>query len=72
MPRKLTEEQLATLRTVYEMTHMGGSVSLDVIEWRRREALRRRGLLKYFGRKRARWDRTFYDVTAAGERALGV
>ncbi len=68
--RARTDEQLTTLRAVNAMTHMGGSCPLDVVEWRRREALRRRRLLKYVRRKRARWDHTFYDITPAGAAAI--
>lgn len=67
---KITAAQRSELILIASMEHMGGSCPLAYAEWRLREALRNRRLLKFNGRRRVRWDRTFYDITDAGRAAL--
>lgn len=67
---KLNEALLQELAVVAAFEFMGGSCPLEYREWRRREALRSRRLLKFEGRRRARWDRTLYMITEAGRAAL--
>lgn len=68
----LTERQLNEIFVVGEFEHMGGSVPFTYQEYRLREALRTRRLLKFSGRRNVRWDRTFYDITDAGRDALAL
>jgi hypothetical protein len=52
------------------LTGLGGAAPMEYRQWRRMETLRKARLLKFNGRRNVRWDRTFYDITDAGIKAL--
>lgn len=52
------------------MSFSGGSQPYTYGEYRRREKLRRQGLLKFWGRRNQRWDWNCYDITPRGYAAL--
>ena len=66
----LSDLHKSELSLVASYANMGGAAPCEYRQWRRFEAMRQARLLKFNGRKRARWDRTFYDVTDVGRVAL--
>lgn len=67
---KIPPDMLRTLRRVVWHEHVGGFAPQDYQEYRRLQSLQRRRLVKYFDRKRARWDQTFYLATGSGHREI--
>lgn len=63
---KIPADMLNDLRRVVWSDQIGGAAPRDYNEFRRFQALQRRKLIKYFDRKRVRWDQTFYLATGYG------
>lgn len=68
--RRLTALDLEVLNTVNSMSHMGGSVCLSYEEYRKREELRKRGLLKFWNKRAKRWRNCCYDITDKGRKNI--
>lgn len=66
----MNDRELAALDTVNGMTNMGGSCSLCYSEYRLRESLRKRGLLKFWKPRSKKWQYCFYDITDNGRKEL--
>lgn len=60
------------LALVASYASMGGAAPQEYRQYRRFDALRRARLLKFNGRRNVRWDRTFFDITYAGRKALAL
>lgn len=58
------------LEIIASYDHIGGAAPVDYRQWRRWEAMRGARLLKFNKRRNVRWDRTFYNITEAGRRAV--
>lgn len=67
---KIPSDMLADLRRVVWSEAIGGAAPTDYRQHQRFKALQRRKLIKYFARKNARWDRTFYLATGLGHRMV--
>lgn len=61
----LEEPDSKVLAKAHSMQWAGGIAPRSYQEWRQFERLRKARHLKYFDRKRARWDRTFYTIPLA-------
>lgn len=69
---KLTLDGLDTevLRAAKLMSCMGGTMPLYYAEYRRREKLRKRGLLKFWNQRSPNWRLCCYGITDAGRAHL--
>jgi hypothetical protein len=67
---KLSAEDRQAIWRALDMHYAGGIAPQTYPEWRRFERLRKARVLRYWKRKSVRWDRTFYDVTDSGVKAL--
>lgn len=63
---KIPADMLKDLRLVAMSEFIGGAAPTSYEQHRRFKALQRRKLIKYFDRKRVRWDQTFYLATGYG------
>lgn len=68
---RLSDLQKDLLERGRDMQHMGGFYTAHPSEHRSCEALRKRGLLKFWnGRRSHFWKAQFYDITNTGRIAL--
>lgn len=68
---RMTEARVVALEHVAEMDHAGGYYTRDRREHARLNDLRRAGLLKWYGGRKARfWQAQFFVTTDAGLKAL--
>lgn len=67
---KIPSDMLSDLRSVVWSEEIGGAAPSDYRQHQRFKALQRRKLIKYFDRKRVRWDQTFYLATGLGHRVV--
>lgn len=61
---------LSEISIIASYDFMGGAAPTEYCQWRRFEALRRARYLKLNGRRKVRWDRTFYNVTDKGRQLV--
>jgi hypothetical protein len=66
----LSETHKAELDMIRLSEFMGGAAPTEYRQWRRLEAMRKARLLKFYDRRRPRWDLTFYQITERGKLAL--